>query len=85
MNIQTKYSVGDHVLVKANKRITITCPFCNGLGHRIIEGEKFYCQNCDEGTINQRALERVQVEGIITGFRYEYKNKKDWLRTVFKK
>lgn len=77
MKIQTKYSVGDHVLVKADKKVTMICPFCNGENSKIINGDKIYCQNCYSGKLSFRSNKREVIEGVITGLRYEYKDIKD--------
>ena len=77
MDFTTKYSIGEHVLVKADKKIKVPCPFCDGKGYRIVNFERLYCQNCEDGELIQRSCERCFVEGVITGFFYEQKNRKD--------
>ena len=32
MKIETRYKVGDRVMVKADPILSTTCPFCNGQG-----------------------------------------------------
>lgn len=65
MKIQTKYSIGDKVMVKADKMIIKTCPFCDGVGYRMVEQEKLYCQNCDDGLLKTRSSESEFVEGAV--------------------
>ena len=73
MNIKTKYRIGDKVKVYADKMLFSECPFCNGMGYRIIQTEgsddgKRYCQNCDgEGQYKTRLDDNELVEGVITG------------------
>ena len=77
MEIRTKYSTGDHVKVKADKKIKIKCPFCNGENYKVIEGNKLYCQNCEDGELISRSDEKEEVEGIIVGLRYEERTLED--------
>lgn len=65
MKIQTKYSIGDKVMVKADKMIIKTCPFCDGFGYRIVGQESLYCQNCDDGLLKTRSSESEYVEGTV--------------------
>lgn len=74
MKIQTKYSIGDHVLVKADKRIKMICPFCNGEYTKIVNGEELYCLNCYDGELNSRSNEQEIVEGVISGIHFEQRN-----------
>lgn len=69
MDIKTKYSLGDRVLVPADLILRQTCPFCEGKGFRTLQGTdfKFYCQNCKDGQLVTRTSDNRQlVEGIIT-------------------
>lgn len=67
--VKMKYKIGDTVKVSADKLITQKCPFCVGKGYRFIEGNKLYCQNCDEGKIVYRSTEQYEVDGTVIGFR----------------
>lgn len=68
MKIETKYKVGDRVMVKADPILTTTCPFCNGQGKLDVNGTVLYCQNCDDGVLKSRMMEGRQfVPGVIIG------------------
>lgn len=68
MKIETKYNVGDRVMVKADPIMTTTCPFCNGKGKLEINGTTLYCQNCEDGVLKSRITSGRQfVPGVIIG------------------
>lgn len=70
MKIETKYNVGEKVKVYVDEKVICDCPFCNGEGYKIINDDKLYCQNCDNGKMSFRRNNRILAEGTITGFRY---------------
>lgn len=67
MNIQTKYSVGDKVRVKADPIIQTTCPFCGGAGKAEVSGTTLFCQNCNGAGVFTSRLsnQRQLVEGTV--------------------
>lgn len=68
MKIDTRYSVGDRVLVKADPILKTTCPFCDGMSKRDVNDTILFCQNCDDGVLKSRMMEgRQYVPGVITG------------------
>ena len=72
MKIDTKYNVGDKVMVQADPIMTTTCPFCKGKGKLEVNGTELYCQNCDDGILKSRMMEGRQfVPGVITGIHLE--------------
>ena len=70
MLIDTKYSIGDKVLVMVDRKVKKICPFCNGKSKVELDNQILYCQNCEDGEIIYRPYERVKAEGIITGLNY---------------
>lgn len=48
MVIENKFNIGDEVYVIKKVRIEKLCHVCNGAGHKIIDGHKFYCSNCND-------------------------------------
>lgn len=71
MKLETKYSVGEKVLVMADIKTKTKCPFCNGKNFLLINNEQIYCQNCDDGELVFRSNERVQTIGTIKGLMYD--------------
>lgn len=71
MKLETRYSVGEKVLVMADIKTRIKCPFCNGKNFLLINNEQIYCQNCDDGELVFRSNERVQTIGTIKGLMYD--------------
>lgn len=70
MDIKTRYNIGDRVRVKADKLVTIPCPFCQGQFKRNVNGLTLYCQNCNEGQLTSVAKNSLRtVDGKITGIR----------------
>ncbi len=68
MKIETRYSVGDRVMVQADPVMTTECPFCNGQGMLDVNGTILFCQNCDDGVLKSRMIgQRQFVPGIIKG------------------
>lgn len=66
MELHTKYSIGDRVSVMAERTIEIQCPFCGGIGEKMIHGTKMFCQNCEGGVLTEKTLNREPATGIIT-------------------
>lgn len=71
MKLETKYSVGEKVLVMADIKTKTKCPFCNGKGFLLTNNEKLYCQNCYDGQLIFRSNKRVQTVGTIKGLMYD--------------
>lgn len=66
MELKTKYSIGDKVSVMAERTIKIQCPFCGGIGEKMIHGAKMFCQNCEDGVLIEKNVNREPATGIIT-------------------
>lgn len=66
----TKFKIGDKVRVIGSKRKRIKCPFCNGNYQQEVDGDTFYCANCDEG-IMEFAVDDDFTIGIIYGMNVE--------------
>ncbi len=66
MNTKTRFQIGDKVQVLGSRRKKIVCPFCNGNYKKIVDGNEFYCANCDEGMMNLET-ENVLVTATVTG------------------
>ena len=47
LNIENKFNIGDEVYVIQKVKIKNPCSACNGAGHKIIDGNKFYCSKCN--------------------------------------
>ncbi len=79
MELKTKYSIGDTVMVAVNRIHKITCPFCNGVGYKEVgpddDKSKYYCQNCEgDGNIASRSDKFVAAPGKIIGMFYRITN-----------
>lgn len=70
LDTKTRFHIGQKVKVLGSKRKTIVCPFCNGDYKKEIDGDDFYCANCDEGMM-QLEEEEIETTGIITGINLE--------------
>lgn len=75
MILESKYDIGEKILVKADKKIKKKCPFCNGKGFKIVEGKQLYCLNCDDGILEARDSKVNEiVEGTIRQITYSVSN-----------
>lgn len=67
MVIDNKFNIGDEVYVIQKVKIKNPCFACNGAGHKIIDGNKFYCSKCNgEGYFRYETKKEYQVIGLKT-------------------
>lgn len=67
MVIENKFNIGDEVYVIQKVKIKNPCSACNGAGHKIIDGNKFYCGKCNgEGYLRYETKKEYQVIGLKT-------------------
>lgn len=66
LNTKTKFNIGQKVKAYGTKQKGIICPFCNGKYEKEVEGDTFYCANCDEGVMKLES-ESILVDATITG------------------
>lgn len=67
LNINNKFEIGQEVYVIRKVRTKIPCSVCNGEGHKVIDGHKFYCSKCNgEGYFRYGTKEEYQVIGLKT-------------------
>lgn len=45
--VDNKFDVGQEVYVIKKENTKEPCPICNGIGHKIIDGNKFSCCKCN--------------------------------------
>lgn len=62
---------------KLSKEKPMECPFCNGKGEKIINGETFFCQSCEYGTISVTEIEEVELIGEIAHIDFRNFGRKD--------
>lgn len=67
MQINNKFDIGQEVYVIRKVKINVPCSACNGEGHKIIDGSKFYCSKCSgEGFLRYETKKEYQVIGLKT-------------------
>lgn len=67
LNIDNKFGIGQKVYAIRKVRTKTPCSACNGEGHKIIDGHKFYCSRCNgEGYLRYETKKEYQVIGLKT-------------------
>lgn len=65
LNIDNKFEIGQEVYVIQKVRVKKPCSACNGEGHKIIDGNKYYCSRCDgKGFLRYETKKEYQVVGL---------------------
>lgn len=67
LNIDNKFEIGQEVYVIWKVKVKRPCSACNGEGHKVIDGHKFYCSKCNgEGYLRYESKKEYQVIGLKT-------------------
>lgn len=66
LNTETRFKIGQKVKAYGRRSKKIPCPFCEGNYKKIIDGDPFYCANCDEGMMKLEE-EDILVNAEVTG------------------
>lgn len=67
MQIDNKFEIGQEVYVIRKVKVKRPCYACNGEGHKIIDGHRFYCSRCGgEGFLRYETKKEYQVIGLKT-------------------
>lgn len=65
MQIDNKFEIGQVVYVIRKVKVENPCPACNGEGHKIIGGHKFYCSKCGGVGFLKSKKKEYQVIGVM--------------------